>query len=152
MFDDFVLPLIVTRTLASSLLAGKALECRTQDQKFGGSNPPHDLWEFLQPKLDKECGLRYEWLWEVTQNHQTLLNFLHYSTSPRSGSSQNRRGGFTTIFAPSSFLFFVFFFFFLLSSPFLKKFRGGSSPQRPPQMPPLRLSAQWSGKHRLTCT
>ena len=64
MFDDFLLPLIVTRTLnhifcqvlvakipighwgdsnPRTLLAGKALECRTQDQKFGGSNPPNDL-------------------------------------------------------------------------------------------------------------
>ena len=46
-----------------------AIECRTQDQKFGCSNPPHDLWEFLQPKFDVGCGLRYDCLWECNRNH-----------------------------------------------------------------------------------
>ena len=50
-----------------SLLAGKALECRTQDRKFGGSIPPHDLWEFLQPKFDAECGLRYKYNESITK-------------------------------------------------------------------------------------
>ena len=62
LIDDFCYTLIVIRTLGhmATVLAGKALECRTQDRKFGGSIPPYDLWEFLQPKFDAECGLRYE--------------------------------------------------------------------------------------------
>ena len=36
---------------ASNLLAGKGLECQTQDQKFEGSILPHGLWEILATKI-----------------------------------------------------------------------------------------------------
>ena len=71
-----------------SLLAGKALECRTQDRKFGGSIPPHDLWEFLQPKFDAECGLRYKYHESITKKKNPQL-ILFRRLSPKNISKHN---------------------------------------------------------------
>ena len=38
------------------LLAGKALECRTQDQKFGCSNPPMTYGNFCNQNLTKNVA------------------------------------------------------------------------------------------------
>ena len=34
-----------------------------------GFDSPYDLWEFLQPKFDAECGLRYKYYESITKNH-----------------------------------------------------------------------------------
>ena len=65
--------------------------CKNSQRSWGDSNPrtsdlesdtlapyqqavisPYDLWEFLQPKYNTKCGLRYEWLWECNTNHLSL--------------------------------------------------------------------------------
>ena len=38
-----------------------------------GFDSPYDLWEFLQPKFDAECGLRYKYYESITKNPQLIL-------------------------------------------------------------------------------
>ena len=76
LIDDFCYTLIVIRTLGHILRQilvakipishGGDSNPRTSDLEsdtlapYQQAAPPHDLWEFLQPKFDVGCGLRYD--------------------------------------------------------------------------------------------
>ena len=51
-------------------LGARVLDSRSEVRGFGS---PHNLWEFLQPKFDAECGLRYNYYESITKNPQLIL-------------------------------------------------------------------------------